>query len=98
MVECPRGTSGCIETDVELGEVDLPQAEIGPRVQCAAVTHDPGAGEQVAGVAVTETGMAADLLGHLVHLLARLEVALGIAPVDVAQVERNQSTGGIEDV
>ncbi len=39
-----------------------------------------------------------DLLGHLVHLLAGLEVALGVDPVDVPDVERDQPAGGVEHV
>ena len=86
---------------LELGEVHLPQAEVVARVERTPVGDGAGAGEQVPGVGVAarpEAGEPADLLGHLRHLLAGLEEALGVAPVDVAQVERDQAPGGVEHV
>ena len=39
-----------------------------------------------------------DLVGEVGHLLAGLEVALGVDPVDVPGVENDQPAGGIEHV
>ncbi len=89
-----------VETEVELREVDLAQAEVGARVEGAPVAHRPGVGQQPPGLAVgvAEPGQPGDLLGHLVHLLAGLEEALRVAPVDVPPVEGHQTAGGVEDV
>ena len=86
----------------------LADAQVGAGVERAPVGDRPGAGEQPPGgvvAVVRQTGEAADLLGHLVHLLARLEEALGVAAAavgpQVAQVggaERHQPPGGVEDV
>ena len=96
----PRGSDGPGTTaaDLELREVDLPQPEVCPRVQRTPVGGGPGPDEQVACVPVAEAGVPADLLGHLVHLLAGLEEPLGVAPVHMPQVERDQPTRGVEDV
>ena len=59
--------------DLELREVHLAQAQVAARVQRTPVGDRAGAGEQVAGVPLAQPGGAADLLGHLVHLLAGLE-------------------------
>ncbi len=69
-------------------------------IQDALVGDLPGLGEQLGGRAlgVAQAGVAADLLGDLVHLLAGLQEALGVAAVEVAQVHRDQSSGRVEYV
>ena len=84
--------------DLELREVHLTEAEVTGGVEHALVGQGAGGGEQAGGAPVAEAGVAADLLGHLVHLLAGLQEALGVAPVEVAQVHRDQAAGGVEDV
>ena len=82
--------------DFELGQVDLAEADVGVRVE-------PAADRQVAR-RPEEPGRppsprdAADLFGDADHLLATLEVALGVTPVDVAGVEGHEPAGGVQDV
>ena len=45
-----------------------------------------------------QPGVAADLLGDLVHLLAGLQEPLGVAAVEVTDVHRHQPAGGVEYV
>ena len=94
------GRVGPRRGDLQLREVHLAQPEVGARVERAPVGDLPGLGEQPprSAVGVTETGQPDDLLGDLVHLLAGLEEALGVGPVDMTPVEGDQAAGGVEDV
>ena len=80
----------------------LAQPQVGARVERAPVGDGAGAGQQPVHVTLAaralEAGEATDLLGHLVHLLAGLEEALGVAAVDVTPVEGDQPPGRVEDV
>ena len=68
-------------------------------VEDALVGERAGAGRAGRGrPGRTQPGVAADLLGHLVHLLAGLQEALGVAAVEVAQVHRHQPPGRVEHV
>jgi hypothetical protein len=82
----------------ELREVHLADAEIAPRVEHAPLGQPPGRGEQVARGIAAETGAAHDVVGDEVHLLAALEIGLGVDPVDVPRVERDQPARGVENV
>ena len=83
----------------ELREVHLAQPEVLARVEHAPVGDRAGVREQPGAVVVAvEAGVAADLLGDLVHLLAGLEEPFGVAAVEMADVERDQPAGGVEDV
>ena len=85
---------------LELREVHLAQAEVAARVEGAPVGDRAGVGEQPLRLALglAEPGEPGDLLGDLGHLLAGLEVALGVAAVDVPPVQRHQPAGRVEDV
>ena len=88
----PLGRRG---DDVELGIADAADAEVLPDVDRALLGQPGGALEQPqGGVAVG----ADEVLGDVGHLLARLQVALGGAPVDVPRVERDQPAGGVQHV
>ena len=83
----------------ELREVHLAEPEVLARVEHAPVGDRAGVGEQLgASLGLAEAGVAADLLGDLVHLLAGLQEPLGVAAVEVADVERHQPAGGVEHV
>ncbi|EON23357.1 DNA polymerase III subunit alpha [Nocardioides sp. CF8] len=79
----------------------LADAQVGARVEGAAVGHGPGVGQQLTsrrlGV-VGEAGQPADLLGHLLHLLAGLQEALGVAAIDMASVQGDESSRRVEHV
>ncbi len=85
---------------VELGKVHLAETEVGAWVEGAAVRDHPGVREQPSRLplAVTKAREPADLLGHLRHLLAGLQEPLGVAPIDMTDVERDQAPGGVEHV
>ncbi len=84
----------------QLGQVDRAQAEVVARVEGAPVGERPCRRQQPVALAVgvAESGLAADVLGELGHLLAGLHEALGVAAVEVALVERHQPACGVEDV
>ena len=76
----------------------LAHPEVGPRVDGAPVGDPAGGGEQPPGGPRVEPRGGGDLLGHRVHLLAGLEVALGVDPVEVPGVQRHQPAGRVEHV
>ena len=76
----------------------LAHAEVGPRVDRAPVGDPPGRGEQPPGRPPVQPRGGGDLLGDRRHLLAGLEVALGVDPVEVAGVQRHQPAGRVEHV
>ena len=74
-----------------------PRSARGSRAHRSATA--PGARRAAGGpVVASRPARPADLLGDLGHLLAGLEVALGVDPVDVAQVEGDQPAGRVEHV
>ena len=80
---------------VELGIADAADAEVVADVDRALLGQPGGALEQPQGGVAVGTD---ELLGHRGHLLARLQVALGGAPVDVPRVERDQPAGRVQHV
>ena len=88
----PLGRRG---DDVELGIADAADAEVVADVDRALLGQPGGALEQPQGGVAVGTD---EVLGDLGHLLARLQVALGGAPVDVPHVERDQPAGRVQHV
>ena len=86
--------------EAELGQVDLAEAEVVTRVEGAPVGDRAGPGQQPhrLAVGVGEAALPTDLLGQLGHLLAGLEEPLGVAPIEMTAVERDQPPGGVEDI
>ena len=96
----PLGSDLSADAHLELREVHFADAEVLAGVQDALVGDLAGLGQELGGcsIGVAEPGVAADLLGDLVHLLAGLQETLGVAAVEMAQVHRHQSAGRIEYV
>nr|WP_258016942.1 hypothetical protein [Nocardioides marinisabuli] len=91
--------AGVVGGEAELGEVHLPQAQVGARVERAALRQGAGARQQAQRLAPgAGAGAGHDLVGHLAHLGPGLQVPLGVAAVDVATVEGDQAPGGVEHV
>ncbi len=80
----------------ELGKVNFAEPDVGPRVEPGADRQRAGVGEQPLGVGAPRR--QSGLLGGGQHLLARLQVTLGVAAIDVAQVERDQTSGRVQHV
>ena len=77
--------------------MDLADAEVTTRVDHAPLGLGPRTGQQSSAV-VGQAGGPGHLLGDGRHLLAGQQGGLGVAPVDVAQVERHQPAGRVEHV
>ena len=92
------------EQEVELGDVDLADAEVGDRVEPADVGERAGVGEQPLDLAPLallprrEPGQVHDLLRDAGHVRAVGEVALAVGAVEVAGVERHEPADRVEDV
>ena len=89
---------GVVGGEGELREVHLPQAEVAAGVEGAALGQRAGAGQQPRGVGGSATGGVRHLVGDLAHLRPGLQVPLGVGAVDVAPVQGDQPTGGVEHV
>ena len=83
---------------VELGKVDLAEADVGARVERTLQAQVAGLAQQPVGATGAPARPCGDPLGHLAHRLGALEVALGVAAVDVAHVERYEPARGVEHV
>ena len=77
--------------------MDGADAEVEPRVEGTAVGDLSGTGKQPPAEPFV-AGRDGDLLGEVGHLLAGLQVALGVDPVDVPGVEDDQPPGRVEHV
>ena len=89
-------------TIVELGQVDRAQAEVaaGSRTQSAAAARVAASSRRAhaASVVTRTAGQPGHLGRERGHRRPGLEVALGVGPVDVPQVEGDEPPGGVEDV
>ena len=86
----------------EFWEVHLPHAQVTTRIQRTPVGDRAGRRQQRPGRVATgpalEPAGPADLLGDLVHLLARLQEALGVDPVQVPPIQGHQPSCRVEHV
>jgi hypothetical protein len=80
----------------ELGQVDLAQADVGMRVEAAPQGQRTGVAQQPGRVAAS--GEPGHVCGARRHLGPGGEVALGVAAVDVAGIQRHQPAGGVQHV
>ncbi len=83
---------------LEFRQVDLTQTQVASGVQPAAQRQHPGVGQQSLGTSLPTPGEPGHVFGQLQHLLATLEVCLGIAPVHSAGVQRDEPPGGVQHV
>ena len=81
---------------LELGQPDLPQADVSDGVQPAALGQVPGGAQQRRPVRLPRE--AGGLVRRGPHALLRFQVSLRVAPVDGAHVQRGQPAGGVEHV
>ena len=89
-----------------LGQVDRPDAEVGPRVLDARRRERRRAGDELAGLLLGEgstsdepgPGDLHDVESERVHERCRRQVAGGRDAVEVSGVERDEPAGGVEHV
>ena len=82
----------------ELRQVDLTESDVGPGVERAGLREAAGLAEKLLGAPGAAPGTVGDPFGHLEHRLARFEVSLGVAAVDVAQVEGDEPACRVEHI
>ena len=97
-----RAGSAAAVDDRELGQVDRSEAEVASGVEDAVGGSGPGVVEQPAGTPALGVAGPSRQPGDLGrdgrHRRPRFEVALGVDPVDVAQVEGHEAARGVEEV
>jgi hypothetical protein len=76
--------------------VDLADSEVGARVDGTSVGKVSRGGKELTAVVIADS--TGDLVGKVGHLLAGLQIGLGIDPVDVPGIESDEAAGRVEDV
>ena len=92
------------QQQVELGHVDLADAEVGDRVEPAGVGEPSGVGKQpgdlatLGGGPLNDTSEVHDLARDTLHVRPVGEIALTVGAIEVPGVEWDEATDRVKDV